>query len=244
MTKIEWCDATINPLGHWCFGPGGTKEDPKPCVYCYAKRIARRGMNGCEKCQSFNVPHTHFEQLDKLTAWKKPKNIFVQSMGDLFHNDVPDEWIETVFKACEKTPHHRYLFLTKNPERYIELNKKGLLPSYPNFWFGTSTVTEESRYWWSKEHNFFVSIEPIMGEFTGSCTEVQENVGGAPLYLHWVIVGSESGNRKGKVIPKREWIENIVNECRRSKVPVFLKNSLASIYGEPLIQEYPWEVKR
>jgi len=66
------------------------------------------------------------------------------------------------------------------------------------------------------------------------------NVGGAPLYLHWVIVGAETGNRKGKVIPEREWIENIVNECRRSKVPVFMKNSLAEIWREPLIQEYPW----
>ena len=58
---------------------------------------------------------------------------------------------------------------------------------------------------------------------------------------NWIIVGAETGNHKGKVIPKREWIENIVSECRKQKVPVFLKNSLKEIWGEPLIQEYPWE---
>jgi protein gp37 len=178
-------------------------------------------------------------RLDEPQHTKKPQNIFVCSMADLFGNWVPDEWIKEVFKACEKAPQHRYLFLTKNQNRYIELNKKRLLPMRCNFWYGTTTTTEESRYYWSENHNFFISMEPIMSEFTDFYTEVQRFIG-APMYLPWVIVGAETGNRKGKVIPERKWIENIVNQCRRTKTAIFLKDSLAEIWGEPLIQEYPW----
>jgi hypothetical protein len=59
-TRIEWCDDTVNPLGHWCFGPGGTKDNPKPCPYCYARIMARRGMTKCGKCRTFDTPHTQF----------------------------------------------------------------------------------------------------------------------------------------------------------------------------------------
>jgi protein gp37 len=228
MTKIEWCDETINPLGHWCFGPGGTKENLKPCVYCYAKKMARRGMNGCEKCQSFNVPHTHFEQLDKLTAWKKSRNIFVQSMGDLFHDDVPDKWIEQVFKACREAPQHRYLFLTKNPKRYIDLYQKYDLTK---FWLGSTVTDENTPYYYNGITNTFLSIEPIQNNFTTS---------NSIEIVDWVIIGAETGNRKGKVIPKKEWVQNILDKCREQNIPVFMKNSLAPIWGEPLIQEYPW----
>jgi len=228
MTKIEWCDETINPLGHWCFGPGGTKENPKPCVYCYAKKMAMRGMNGCEKCRSFNVPHTHFEQLDKLTAWKNPKNIFVCSMADLFGDWVPNNWIEQVFKACREAPQHRYLFLTKNPSRYKKIS--GILPCGNNFWYGSTVTNNQMPFYFSKKENVFLSIEPIQGDFD-------------PTYFNtvkWAIIGTETGNRKDKIIPKREWLENIVKGCSLMGIPVFMKDSLAQIWGEPLIQEYPW----
>jgi protein gp37 len=161
-------------------------------------------------------------------------------MADLFGDWVPDEWIKEVFKACEKAPQHRYLFLTKNPMRYIELNNKRLLPMQSNFWYGTTTTTEKSMYWWSENHNYFISIEPIMGDFSSDYITDVYRIAGAPMYLPWVIVGAETSNRKGKVIPERKWIENIVNQCRRTKTAIFLKDSLAEIWGEPLIQEYPW----
>ena len=228
-TKIEWTDETVNPLGWWCFGTG-TKDNPKHCEYCYAKKIALRGINKCELCNTFITLHTHFEQLEKLSKWKKPKNIFIQSMGDLFHGDVPDEWIQEVFNACEQAPQHRYLFLTKNPERYKQYNK--YMPN--NMWFG-ATATKPGRLGFDTHHswNTFISIEPIQAEFP-NCY---------PKNISWLIVGAETGNRKGKVIPKREWIENIVNACRDANVPVFLKNNLAKIWGEPLIQEYPWRAE-
>jgi protein gp37 len=229
-TRIEWTDETINPLGHWCFGPGGTRDNPKPCPYCYAKIMARRGMTKCEKCRTFDTPHTHFEQLEKLAKWKTPRTIFVQSMGDLFHDEVPIEWIARVFGACYEAPQHRYLFLTKNAKRY-----PFLLDTMPEkMWFGQSVTKNSDELFTSnrKKYNTFISIEPLL-------EPIQINTS----YIDWVIIGAESGNRKDKVVPKREWIEAIVNECRRTNTPVFMKDSLRDIWGEPLIREYPREVK-
>jgi len=184
-------------------------------------------------------PTFHRYRLEEPQLKKQPQNIFVCSMADLFGDWVPYEWLDKVFDVCNGAPQHRYLFLTKNPKRYMELFNK--LPRGNNFWFGTSVTTEDTEYWYSDSRNWFLSIEPIMSNFSGKGISGQVPLWDGPgLKPHWVIVGAETGNRKGKVIPKREWIENIVNECRRSKVPVFLKNSLAPIWREPLIQEYPW----
>jgi protein gp37 len=237
-TRIEYVDETINPLGHWCFGPGGTKDNPKPCPYCYARIMARRGITKCGKCRTFDTPHTHFEQLEKLAKWKTPRTIFVQSMGDLLHDEVPNEWIFEIFKTCCKTLRHRYLILTKNPKRYQEF----LIAEEDIFWLGTTVTTQKMYDEWAdlfegnKYHhhyqNLFLSIEPI-----------QEPIDCSAVKANWIIVGLETGNRKGKVIPKREWVEAIVNECRRTNTPVFMKDSLRDIWGEPLIREYPWEAK-
>jgi len=254
-TKIDWCDMSWNPVTGCLYG----------CPYCYARSIAERfsGAKGITtppalekidlhkkmlisgKVSSFPygfLPAFHRYRLEEPAQRKNPQNIFVCSMADLFGEWVPDEWIQEVFKACEKAPQHRYLFLTKNPERYKELNKKNLLPCNNNFWFGTSTETENSNYWYSENHNFFISIEPIMSEFTNMDTEVKRIISG--LYIPWVIVGAETGNRKDKVIPKKEWIQNILDKCREQHIPVFVKNNLAKIWGEPLVQEYPWSCKK
>ena len=176
----------------------------------------------------------HFDMPQKI---KKPQTIFVGSMADMFGEWVPDEWIEEVFKACEAAPQHRYLFLTKNPRRYMELINKGLLPiRSDNFWWGATANTPDDNYFYSFDPlwlNTFVSIEPMQEAFS---SEMGKSV-------CWIIVGAETGNRKDKIIPKREWIKNIVNACRAVNVPVFLKNNLTDIWQEPLIQEFPWEGK-
>ncbi len=162
---------------------------------------------------------------------KKSRNIFVCSMADLFGKWVPDSWIEEVFKACEKAPQHNYLFLTKNPLRYELLHQIGILRKSPNMWYGYSATNDNCDYWYDSQYNTFVSIEPIL----------------EPLkrYLgKWVIIGAETGRRKDKVIPKREWIEDIVNECRKADIPVFMKSSLEDIWGKPLIQEFPEGLKK
>jgi protein gp37 len=177
-------------------------------------------------------PTFHKYRLDEPAGIKKPQNIFVCSMADLFGEWVPDDWIKAVFDACTAAPQHRYIFLTKNPARYIKLAESGILPAGDNFWYGTTVTTSESPYFWSERVNTFLSIEPL-----------QNDLGDFPddgKFVEWVIIGAETGNRKGKIIPQREWIENIVDECRRLDVPVFMKNSLREIWDEPLIQEYPW----
>jgi protein gp37 len=252
-TRIEWCDETINPLGHWCFGPGGSKEQPKICAYCYAAKYAKRHLVGCSKCQSFSEPHTHFEQLEKLQKWKNPKNIFIQSMGDLFHSEVPDEWIVEVFKACAAAPQHRYLFLTKNPSRIYFDDEDGNDKIWKDafidcedidLWFG-ATVTNDDDCWNAYENLNcnWVSIEPIHGEIPAEFFDHDNRyTQNCERRWNWIVIGAETGNRKNKIIPKREWVENIVEECRAWNIPVFMKNSLAEIWGEqPLIQEYPWK---
>ena len=171
----------------------------------------------------------------------------------MFGEWVPDEWIKAVFDACATAPQHRYIFLTKNPERYGRLHDNGILPTDDNYWFG-ATMTQGVNENRIANHlpqyngrpqptyrNTFVSVEPIMDDI-----EARHPMGGFFTYyakcIKWAIVGAESGNRKGKIKPQREWIEKIVKACRKNGIPVFLKDSLAEIWGEPLIQEYPWEV--
>lgn len=255
-TKIDWCDSTWNPVTG-CF---------HNCEYCYARGIANRfgldfapklgdvGMEGaCKydspegldtmlelekpyvkngKAQPYPMafyPTFHRYRLNDYIG-KKGRNIFVCSMADLFGSWVPDSWIEEVFKACEKAPQHNYLFLTKNPIRYELLHQKGILRKRNNMWCGYSATRNDCDYWFDSQYNTFVSIEPIL----------------EPMKIYfgkWVIIGAETGRRKGKVVPERKWIEDIVNECRKANIPIFMKSSLSDIWGEQLIQEFPKELR-
>ena len=293
-TKIDWCDATWNPVTGCLHG----------CEYCYARRIAER-FGGCwrldlppdtswrrnigdgnigdgnlmgdyarhndGKCHVLDTPEIecavfdppsgyrgkakpypyyfsptfHRYKLDEPQHWKKTRNIFVCSMADLFGYWVPDEWIEEVFKACEAAPWHRYLFLTKNPKRYSDLYDKGIMPKGVKAWnkyFGCTITKQTDEYFFNNlygngiDHPGFISIEPIMDDFVAGEIDKDENG------IKWIIIGAETGNRKGKVIPKREWIEHIAETCRRSHIPVFMKESLRELMGDDFRQEFPWEV--
>lgn len=262
-TKIDWCDSTWNPVTGCLHG----------CEYCYARGIANRfgldfapklgdvGMEGaCKydspegldtmlelekpyvkngKAQPYPMaffPTFHRYRLNDYIG-KKGRNIFVCSMGDLFGEWVPKLWIVDVIGSCMENPNNNYLFLTKNPKRYRE----PYIPTgFPALWFGT-TVTKKSEisrvYETSCCTNSFVSIEPLLEDLElraddrfFRCTD-------------WVILGAETGRRKGKVIPKREWIEKIVNECKQANIPIFMKESLAEIWGETLIQEFPEQLE-
>ena len=253
-TKIDWCDSTWNPVTGCLHG----------CEYCYARNIANRfgGNQDLDyfleteekpelKEQKLHVldaplakynfeasvapypfcfePTLYRYKLDEY-ANKKGRNIFVCSMADLFGKWVPDEWIEEVFRACAKAPQHNYLFLTKNPGRYVELINKGMLPGTDNMWYGYSSTQRKSAEWWNPMYNIFASVEPILEPMD------------APR-CKWCIIGAETGRRKDKVVPERAWIEDIVNTCRSWNIPIFMKSSLADIWGEPLIQEFPKEMK-
>lgn len=272
-TKIDWCDATWNPVTGCLHG----------CEYCYARKIAhryagfdpgsKRGngewntiqyesgaprlgviagqqyrtmLNGKETGAPYPfgfTPAFHRYRLDIPQRWKKPRNIFVCSMADLFGDWVPDEWIEEVFKACDSASQHRYLFLTKNPKRYRNLQE--LLPFHrrpphvAELWFGAS-YTGETSYIHPRICGLFsqfVSVEPLLK------APSEADCFGLAMCNDWVIVGAETGNRKDRVIPEKSWVDEIVRACYNAEVPVFMKESLRTLMGDDFRQEYPWEVK-
>ena len=183
-------------------------------------------------------PTFHRYKLDEPQRWTKPRTIFVCSMADLFGNWVPDEWIEAVINACLAAPQHRYLFLTKNPARYMHLIANGIITeNQPNFWFGSTATIPEMEFFWHDEVNTFVSIEPILAPFKDLTDE-----GIYPSSkTNWIIVGAETGNRKNKVVPQKSWIDEIASAAKKAGTPVFMKESLREIMGDDFRQEFPWK---
>lgn len=214
------------------------KHDGKEIIECNeqpyiikdGKKIKQAYPYGFTPC--FN--RYRFDDFNKITG----KNVFVCSMADMFGNWVPDRWISEIFTTCERRSEHNYLFLTKNPKRYIDFFNRGELPGSDNFWYGTTITDPNMLYAYSKgfsvTHHTFLSIEPILEDFGKF---------GGDTFAEWVIIGAETGNRKNKVIPKKEWIDNIVNVCRKRKIPVFMKESLRELMGGDFIQELPEELK-
>ena len=244
-TKIEWADSTWNPVTGCLHG----------CEYCYAKKVAHRfdgkvfdtsplpgGLHVLEDRPPWPpypygfAPTFHRYRLGDPARKTKGKTVFVCSMADLFGSWVPTKWIVDVLDACLAAPQHRYLFLTKNPKRYLELNEVALLPHQDNFWYGsTATHPETDQMMYSEHLNTFVSIEPLLGPFGTPAS-------GALDYINWFIVGAETGNRKGKVVPEKAWVKEIVNYCDAAGKPVFMKDSLKPIVGQENMRcEFPWD---
>lgn len=243
-TKIDWCDSTWNPVTGCLHA----------CEYCYARRIAERFgrkplhpgvdtlehpyvLNGRKQPYPFGFnPTFHRYKLNEYIG-KQGRNIFVCSMADLFGDWVPEIWIEEIIATCEKAPQHNYLFLTKNYKRYGE----HVVPKRENMWYGVS-VTKESQVdsydtFLSTAYTF-ASIEPILEDIKPYKHK------GLFRIMDWIIVGVETGRRKDKGVPKRKWIEDIVNVCTETGTPIFMKSSLADIWGEPLIQEFPGQLQK
>jgi protein gp37 len=192
-------------------------------------------------------PTLHRYRLDEPAQITKPQNIFVCSMADLFGEWVPDEWIKAVFEACKAAPQHQYLFLTKNPDRYYQLGDgdENIIPDGGiGGWFGASASTEEqAEAAWENLNCRWISLEPLHGEFSEEFFTYDDRYAQRIMRRwDWIVVGAETGNRKNKVIPKKEWVDEIINQCRSVGTPVFLKSSLLEVMEGELIQEYPWEV--
>lgn len=237
-TKIDWADVTINPItGCSNFGNKAICGD-----YCYAARMAKRlkGRFGYPADDPFR-PTFHPERLVEI-GWnhtKVPSRIFLNSMSDWFSQGVNPEWIHQIIEAVAKAPEHIFLVLTKRPEKLWWLHAFGAedLHIPENLWFGVS-VTKQKDAWRIPAlvnsgdlvgvHKF-VSFEPLHGL-------VDPDLGG----IEWIIVGAESGNRKGKITPKMEWVEGIFLKAPIN-TPVFMKANL----GEDLmplggfIQQFP-----
>lgn len=223
-TKIDWCDMTWNPIV-------GCENN---CEYCYARKIANRFYGSFE-------PKFYEKRLDQPRRVKKPKNIFVCSMADMFGDWVGGGLIKTVIDACLKAPQHRYLFLTKNPKRYeqvfevveneLVIKEKGT-EDMPEFWFGATATNNEQLLEAYRSCAAWISVEPLHFRLDTHLFELKR--------WKWVVIGAETGNRKDKIIPKKEWVQEIVSVCRKNGTPVFIKESLREMMGDEFVQEFPW----
>ena len=261
-TKIDWCDATWNPVTGCLHG----------CEYCYARGIANRFafLRDDGKLHELEKPCTrdyyedgevvrkdvkqpypngfaptfHRYRLDIPARWTEPRVIFVCSMADLFGAWVPDEWIVEVLNACRAAPQHTYLFLTKNPERYDALEEADLITDADmNFWLGTTTtdITKDLLHFNEALHTF-QSCEPMLAPWPPAREPNEESMRKNWL-PEWVIFGAETGNRKDKVVPEKAWVDNAVKMGRNMGAYVFMKESLREIMGDDFIQEFPWEAE-
>ena len=250
-TGIEWCDSTWNPITgclngcSYCYAKkiaerfGSNPCESSNCLICIGCTKQEEIGFKCKDYDPITTVHTvedkvyrfnpkrvvpfpfgfeptfHKYRLNEPNQHKKAQRIFVCSMADLFGPWVPDEWIVSVFDACKKAPWHKYMFLTKFPERYEELALKGLLPSMDNFWYGQSASSGMVQAFLGPYHQF-LSAEPLF--------EIVE-----PCGFELVIIGAETGNRKGKITPDESMISIT---SLRSMCHVFMKDSLVPIIGE------------
>ena len=208
-TKIEWTERTWNPV------TGCTKQSAG-CAHCYAETMARRlHAMGLKKYSNGFEPTLHPESLDEPLAWKKGSSIFVCSMSDLFHPDVPFEFIDKVMATIEATPQHRYQLLTKRAARMAEYFSMREVPV--NAWLG---VTVECRQVLSRI-DALRSIEDATVRFL-SCEPLLEDLGDFDLTgIQWMIVGGESGPNARPM--HEQWVLNLRQLAKRHRVSFFFK---------------------
>lgn len=238
-SKIEWTEQTWNPT------TGCTKVSAG-CKNCYAetmhKRLNAMGAKGYEKL--FNHLQVHFDRFDKPFNRKKPTTYFVNSMSDLFHEDITHHYINRIFDNIRRADWHTYQVLTKRPQEMLDFfdfklkdlqeslwhcnqpltNMQEMLSHYNHVWFGVSVENKKEglpridllRKLPCKIR--FLSIEPLL-----------EDLGEIDFSgIHWVIVGGESGSKARRM--KKEWVLNIQRQCAAQNVPFFFKQWGA--YGE------------
>lgn len=236
MTAIEWTDVVWNPV------TGCDKVSPG-CAHCYAEVVAGRfwaklyppvlvptAEGETARPRTFTDVQCHPERLSEPLKWRKPRKVFVNSMSDLFHEDVPDAFIFDALDVIERCPQHTFQVLTKRPQRMVEFfggaSGAGLsAPPLPNLWLGVSV---ENQHFADERIPLllqtpaavrFVSAEPLLG----------------PLYffrgwlgqLSWVIVGGESGAKARPLFAA--WARDIVTACQAARVPVFVKQLGANV---------------
>jgi protein gp37 len=212
-SSIEWTDATWNPVR------GCTKISPG-CKHCYAETFAERfrGVKGHPYEQGFDIRLVP-DKLAEPLRWRTSKRVFVNSMSDLFHEEVPDSYIESVADVMVQAHWHTYQVLTKRSRRMRDLleTKLRFAAAKPHIWWGTSV--EDKKHGVPRIDDLrsaparvrFLSIEPLLEEL-------------GPLKLsgiHWVIVGGESG--PGARPMQRVWVISVRRQCRQQNVPFFFK---------------------
>ncbi len=207
-SSIEWTESTWNPV------TGCTKISPG-CKNCYAERMARRlqAMGQANYSNGFELT-VHEHVLELPLRWNKARTIFVNSMSDLFHEDVPVEFVLCVFDVMNRASWHRFQVLTKRSERLLELDS--LLPWTRNIWMGVSVESEDFTFRIdhlrkTRAEVKFLSLEPLLGPIH----ELDLRM------IDWVIVGGESGPGAREMDPS--WVIEIRNQCIENEVPFFFK---------------------
>ena len=207
-SAIEWTESTWNPA------TGCTKMSPG-CKHCYAERMARRlkAMGQPNYTNGFRLT-LHDHALELPLTWKTPQMIFVNSMSDLFHEDIPLQFIQKVFDVMNRANWHTYQILTKRSARLLELDSQ--LPWASNIWMGVSVESQDYTFRIdhlreTRSNIKFLSLEPLLGPLPDL------NLRG----IDWVIVGGESGPRARLMDPK--WVLDIRDQCMVSKAPFFFK---------------------
>jgi protein gp37 len=207
-SNIEWTEMTWNPVT-------GCTKISQGCKHCYAERLAKRlkAMGSGRYTNGFQVT-LHPDLLDAPRRWRQPRVVFVNSMSDVFHEDVPLAYIQRVFATMRDCPHHTFQVLTQRSERLAELAPHLHWP--PNVWMGVSV--EDARVI-NRIDDLrrvpaavrFLSLEPLIGPLDSLRLDG----------IHWVIVGGESGPRARPL--RSEWVESIFRQCRAAGVPFFFK---------------------
>jgi protein gp37 len=218
-TAIEWTDATWNPVaGCTVISPG--------CTNCYAMRMAARleampvekysGLTRRSGGRSVWTGKIRLDEkaLDTPRGWKRPKRIFVNSMSDLFHEGVAEDFIERVWRVMQETPRHTYQILTKRPERMAEVTRR--LVVLKNVWLGTSVENADyidriDQLRRVRAAVRFISFEPLIGSVASA--DLRE--------IQWAIVGGESGPRARPML--EQWVDEIEAICRQHKAAFFFK---------------------
>lgn len=208
LTKIEWTEMTWNPVT-------GCYKISQGCKNCYAERMAKRlKAMGTERYKNEFLPTLHWDLVDQPKKWKAPRTVFVNSMSDLFQDDVPLAFIQAVFQTMVETPQHTYQVLTKRSERLRELASH--LPWPANVWMGVSVEDERVMHRVADLQATpaaikFLSCEPLIGPLPG--LDLRN--------IDWVIVGGESG--PGSRPMNAEWVHDIHDACDDQDVAFFFK---------------------
>lgn len=207
-SKIEWTESTWNPVT-------GCTKISAGCKNCYAERMARRlkAAGSPNYANGFRVTlHEHAREIP--LRWKKPRAIFVNSMSDLFHKDVPFDFISRIFDVMRRASHHRFQILTKRSERLLQLNSKLTWPE--NVWMGVTVENAECAFRIDHLRQIgvaikFISFEPLLGPIPDVNLE----------RIDWAIVGGESGPRARPMAP--DWAVGLRDQCVAADVPFFFK---------------------
>lgn len=211
-SKIEYATHCFNPVV-------GCKRG---CPYCYSKRLNDR----FKIIPDFTEPKFFPERLSQPVKTKKPGVVVVGFQGDLFAEWIPYSWIEDTFYACQQAPQHQYLFLTKNPDRYLALEEV----RRPDNWYLGITIDKLSCFHLKAPYLDWISFEPLLEDVAD-----EVNFEG----LKWVVIGGKTQPLRQ---PKKVWVDKILKRCDKHNIPVWMKDSLEGMGMYPnLRKETPWK---